>query len=254
MSPVVLTALLAAAIQGDANFTLVVEFDENKLRMQEHWQFTLREPAPAGSIRLQLPEGAAKAGINQGEDLFALSGVQAVTNSAPLSAGSHLVIFHYGLASGARARITWPAPDVPVAGARVAFPVLDGLSTNLGKPDTTRDSAGVRFELHDVPRPFEAGPFTVQFDGLPRALTWPRYGTAAASVLVAVLTLILLMQPHRTRESVDPLSVRKQRLVEAIRQLDAQPLDDTKAHQARRDELLAQLAGVLRRESSGEVG
>jgi hypothetical protein len=250
-------AALGAAPAGEATAAWVLEFDENKLRMQEDWQLTLSEPAPAGSLRFELPKGVTLPGIDVGQDRFVLDEADTVvTHPSVVPAGSYRLNFHYQLPTGGReAEVTWSPPPLRVPGVRVAHPALDGLQTNVGEPTGQRPVAGVRFLLYDVPRPFDDGSFTLRLSGLPTVITWHRTAAAVACAALAVFTLVVLMRPARAPvQAVDPYPVQKARLVTALKQLDAQPLPDPQVHRARRQELMDQLADVLRREARDGAG
>lgn len=244
--------LWAAAAPGQSSVTLVAEFDENKLRMQENWQIEVPESVDGSTLRFRLPEGAILPGVDQGAEQFVLAeNDRVVTHPETLAAGTHLLVFHYQFpTSGRSTAITWSPPPISVMGARVAYPALEGLETSLGPPNSTRNVDEVVFQIHDVPTPFQNGEFNLRLEGLPVVVTSHRTAALVLCVLVVAGTVALLLKPSAPdRAAADPLHVQKDRLVQAIADLEKQPLSDPDAHQRRHRELMDRLAQVLRRQA-----
>lgn len=258
MSAVAALILSALGATGNADFTFIVDLDEGRLRIQEVWTLRLEEPAAGGQVSLPLPPGARNVVQPEDQTGFAhdASGGR-VVNRSGLPAGETQIFFNYDLPYATRdLTIRRSAPSPSVLGMRIAVPVIEGLTVRTPRSGqrSPREVGGVPFELIDVLRPFEdSNQLTIDLVGLPVRTAWPRWAAVAASVALVLATLALLASRARTRGAAIPrpeLKARKERLLQALQLLDRERgAMDEKAYGSRRNELLGELAEVLRQEA-----
>jgi len=240
----ILWAPLLVAATGNA--TLVVEPEESGVRVQENWQ--IRTDAPERP-QLLLAEGATSVQVD-GETWAFVPGRGLVPES-PLSAGQHQVVVVYQIPSqGGRAEVRWNPPQVQVQGVRLAVPAIDGLEVDTTRPGRSQERSveGVVFRLTDIDRPFASGAFSVKLAGLPTHPTWPKWAALALAIgILGAGGVLLVRRPQRVDAPLGAPAARRVRLLEALRQLDAQAPDlPPSGVERRRNELLDALGAALR--------
>ena len=233
-------------IAATGNATLVVEPEEGAVRVQENWQIRTD-----GSERPQLLLAEGATGIQVDGEAWSFVPGRGLMPEAPLPAGQHQVVVVYQVPSeGDRAEIRWNPPEVRVQGVRLAVPAIDGLQVDSSQPGQSQERSveGVVFRLTDIDRPFASGAFTVSLSGLPTQATWPKWVALALAVAVLAGGGVLLSRPARPNEApLDAPEARRVRLLEALRQLEAQAPDlPASGVERRRNELLDALGATLR--------
>jgi len=247
--------LAAAAANGTADVTVVVDLTEGALQVQESWMIQLDEAAASGQLSIPLPDGAQSVTQPQEQQGYAFDAtVGRVFNQSLVAAGRNHVFFNYKLPYGSpNQTLRWSRPDLNVRGLRIAVPEIDGLTVNA--PDivarTVRELSGVPFELVDVRAPFQSGALSIALRGLPVRALWPRWFAVALCVALAGLTAYLLVTQRGARNpDRTELQARKERLLQALQILEGdRPEMEEAAYGRRRNELLTDLAEVLRREA-----
>ncbi|MEM6368321.1 MAG: hypothetical protein AAF851_08455 [Myxococcota bacterium] len=240
----ILWAPLLVAATGNA--TLVIEPQEGAVRVQENWQIRLAE---LGTPQLGLAEGARDVQV-EGETWSFVLG-RGLVPKEQLPPGPHEVVVVYEVPSRAgRARVRWNPPGLNVQGVRLAVPVIEDLEVETSRPGRSqaRSVEGVTFNLTDIDRPFSAGAFVVDLDGLPTHATWPKWAALSVALVVLLAGVGLLSRPPRLADApLDAPAARRVRLLEALRQLEAQAPDLSPAGvEQRREELLDALGATLR--------
>lgn len=241
---VILLAPLIVAATGNA--TLVIEPQEGAVRVQENWQLRLDQPE---TPQLLLAEGAQDVQVEGETWSFVLGRGLVPQNQLP--AGPHEVVVVYEVPSrSGRAEVRWNPPGVQVQGVRLAVPEIDELEVNTSQPGRSleRSVEGVVFRLTDVDRPFRAGAFVVSLNGLPTHATWPKWVALALAFAVLLAGVGILRRPPRLADApLDAPAARRVRLLEALRQLEAEAPDlPPKGVERRREELLDALGATLR--------
>jgi len=253
-------ALLAAAAfsaLGNADFNVFVDLGEGHLKIQESWMFRFDRPVAAGDLSLPLPDGARSVRQPEDQQDFAFDdSAGRMVNRTDLAAGSARIFYDYQIPYGdPDVTLRWQQPDVQVMGLRLAVPKLDSLDVQTPSPGSRseRELDGVPFELIDILQPYRAGPtFTLGLTGLPVRTTWARWFAVGVSGLLVLGTLVVLTSARSARaRAVRPeLRARKERLMQALQILDEERASmDEPAYDRRRNELLTELADVLRREA-----
>lgn len=247
----------AAAAPNSADMTVFIDLEEGKLKVQESWMLRLDEPIPPGQLTIPLPDGVTAVRQPQEQQGFAFDQTAGrVFNETQLSAGRSHVFFNYDLPYGSsNVSLRWKRSDIDVPGLRLAVPKLERLSVQTPVPPirkTVREVGGVPFELIDIPSPFQTGAtFTANLRGLPVRMLWPRWLAVALCVGLVGLTLYLVFTA-RGRSNVDrpELLARKERLMQALKILEQDRSSmEAAAYGRRRNELLGELADVLRQEA-----
>lgn len=247
MAPLLLLSAAAASAAGTA--TLVVEFDDGAVRVQENWELR----GSGAPVTLPLAEGAET--ISDVEGWSHVPG-QGLVSAGPIGRALQQVVVGYRVPSeGASVELRWPAPDsVRVEGVRIAHPKLDGLLVQTSPSPASAEPidrmvGGVLFVLRDVDTPFRAGPLTITLRGLPTRAGWPRWVAIGLSVVLVVAVVVLwrLDADPVAPRTMDEPAAQQHRILEALHQLEANAPDmDPARAQTRREELVAALARHLR--------
>ncbi len=240
------------AVSGAGETTIFVDLAEGKLMIQESWVVVLESEAAPGEFVVHLPPGATK--IRQPDDQSSFAtGSEQVVNREPLGSGRHHFFYSYDLPyASSELSLAWRDPPVEVNAIQLAVPVIEGFNVGTPKPGRTspREIKGVPYTLHEIREPFTAGRFAVKLNGIPYRAQWPRWAAVGLCVLLVVLTLTRVFSPTAAEEDRPALAARKERLKQAIELLEAdRPEMEARAYDRRRDELVGQLAEVLRREA-----
>jgi hypothetical protein len=236
----------AVAVGADARSTIVMEFDEGFVRVQESWDLVVRDGDATEGIRWSLPERAERVEVTTEGWTLGPNGRE-VRPEGAVSTGGQMVVVQYRIPrSGHTLAVSWPAPSLPVEGIRLAYPDLPGVTPSTSRPGQpqTRDASGVAYRIWDIAGPFEGGPFRVSFEGLPNRPGWPRWAALALALLLVPLAVLIERRLPRSRPTGDP--ARVQRVLEALRQLEAQLPDRPPAEvRHRRRELLDELSRAM---------
>lgn len=249
--------LLALAATGSADLTVVVDLKEGALQVQESWMIRLDEGVGPGDMILPLPDGAGSVAQPQDQQGWSFDASRGqVVNQIPLESGRTHIFYNYDLPySSPDLTLRRDQPAVLVQGFRLAVPQIDGLSVRTDAPASrsNRELSGVPFELVDVLNPFQGrASFSADLIGLPVRALWPRWFAVILCGALVLLTVYLVVTSSRARSAADrpELRARKERLMQAIQILeqDRSSMED-KAYDRRRNELLGDLADVLRQEA-----
>mgnify|MGYP006302201639 CR=1 FL=1 len=254
LAPILFAAVTAA---GSADLTVVVDLKEGALQVQESWMIRLDQPVPAGEMVLPLPAGAERITQPQDQEGWVFEGGRGhVVNRTDLAAGRTHIFYNYDLPySSPNVTLRREEPAVHVQGFRLAVPQLDSLSVGTAAPASRsmRELSGVPFELIDILEPFQGRPtFSADLSGLPVRALWPRWLAVGVCVALLLFTLYLAITARRSKGAADrpELQARKERLMQALQILeDDRSSLEPKAYDRRRNELLGDLADVLRQEA-----
>jgi hypothetical protein len=249
--------LLAISATGNADLTVVVDLKEGALQVQESWMIRLDQPVPAGEMVLPLPAGAERIAQPQDQEGWVFDdGRGHIVNQTDLASGRTHIFYNYDLPyASPNVTLRREQPAVHVQGLRLAVPQLDSLRVGTAAPAsrTERELNGVPFELIDVLEPFQGQPtFSADLSGLPVRPLWPRWLAVAISVALVLFTLYLVTTARGSKGAADrpELQARKERLMQALQILEEDRSSlEPRAYDRRRNELLGDLADVLRQEA-----
>ena len=241
-----------------ATVTMILEPDENHVKVQESWSFSntggrivdaaaLSFPLPAGSRRISMDEEAPGfAGAEDGSRFYA---------TQPLGAAPAAAALAYLWQTGGGSAELHRAIPVNVNGMRVIVEDIAGLevTSNLRFTRRVRELNGLNFLILDFD-PLTAGAtWDLTVTGLPNHTTLPR---TMAMVMVAGLVAWFLVQLASQRRSTAEVNLgamaapaRRDRIVKALELLERDRAEDkvTDTRYARRHtELMKELADVLR--------
>lgn len=240
-----------------AQLTIIIEIDENHLKVQENWQ--IQNPSQGtvspealvfdlgtGIRRATLDEDVTAFGIEEGENV--------VRGKTALGPGNHGFALSYLLDhAGAEARFDRSFPIAVTAG-RLIIEEVDGLEavSSLSLPSRVSDQNGLTFRIFDFGGLTPGQRFDVTFKGLPSRNAIPRLLAVVLSVGAFVWMLVAVGRPRERNKGVRgalSATARRDQLVRALELLE----EDRSAgrtpeatYAKRRSELVGQLADVLR--------
>lgn len=240
-----------------ASVTMILEPDENHIKVSESWSFAntsgklvdaqvLSVPLPAGSRRLNVEDSPAFAGAEDASRFYATQAL----GTSPLSAA----LAYLWATDGGDAEQRRVIP-VNLSVGRVIIEDIEGVevSSNLRFTRRVRELNGLNFLVLDFNEPLPAGStLELTVKGLPSKTTLPR---TVAMTLVAGLVGWFLLQLMSARSGAEaPLGAmaapaRRDRIVKALELLERDRAEEKitdKRHARRHAELMKELADVLR--------
>jgi hypothetical protein len=240
-----------------ADVTFILEIDEKVLRVQESWNLTnqsgklvekdhLRFPLPADTRRVNLDEDVR--GFKAADDSSEIYATEAMGRGTKTFSGAHMIDF-----SGDSVLVRRRIP-VGVSTARIIVENVEGLeiTSNVQFDKRVRDLNGLQFQvLGFAPMP-PGTTLELKLEGLPSRTTWPRRAAIAAVVGIVLWAIWALGRPaSESSAKLGPLSAqaRRDRIVKAIELLERDLAEEKvtpKKYERRHEELMAELAAVMR--------
>lgn len=238
--------------------TLIVEIDENHLKVQESWQIQnpTRGAVPAEALVFELGPGIRRPTLDEDVMGFTLrEGESVVRATGPLGPGNHTFALSYLLDHSGRAAHFNRTLPVPVQAGRLIVEDVSSLEAQspLSLSSRSRDLNGLTFRIFDYGNLNAGQRFDVRLTGLPSRAAWPRWIAVLLCVGAFVWMVVAVLQspPEASRKMAGALSAsaRRDQLLRALELLEedrARADGAPEKYQRRREALVSELADVLR--------